>query len=225
MEIAPKGLTFCSWNSSPKDSFFVNGNRAQMTRFLFIKLEPRGLGFCSATSPKIQTRIDYLHSHTPHNRSLTLITGPHREHSSNPNTGPHSHSHSYSHSHSNLVPCHSKSQTHIGPHNTHTQTQTPVLTLTLTQTSHCATPSLKPTPVLTTDLSHSNPHRSSVSHSSNSHSHSLNLALTDLVTLQALTLTQTSRRATIQPHHSSNLAPLLNLNMKVGTPSQFACFD
>ena len=41
-----------------------------------MKLKPRGLGFCSAMSPKIQTRADHLHSHTPHNRSLTLHSGP-----------------------------------------------------------------------------------------------------------------------------------------------------
>ena len=76
MEIAPKWLTFSSLNSSPKDSFFVNGNWAQWTCFLFVKLKPRGLGFCSAMSPKIQTRADHLHSHTPHNRSLTLHSGP-----------------------------------------------------------------------------------------------------------------------------------------------------
>ena len=122
------------------------------------------------------------------------------------------------------------------------QTQTLVLILTLTQTSRCATPSLKPTLVLTTNHSHSNAHRSSVchssnpntlkpkhwssvSHSSNPHSHSSNLAPTDLVILQTLTLTQTLRCATEQPPHSSNLAPLLNLNLKVGTPSQSACFD
>ena len=141
------------------------------------------------------------------------------------------------------------------PHTSQQITHTPQRSSTLTQTSHRATPSLKPTPVLTltqtlrahhsesqthtiitTDHSHSNPHQSSQSltlqtqiHPNLKHqssvSHSSNLAPTDLVTLQTLTLTQTSRRAIAQPHHSSNLAPLLNLNLKVGTPSQSACFD
>ena len=125
MEIAPKELTFSSLNSSPNDSFFVNGNRAQWTRFLFMKLEPRGLYFCSATSPKIQTRASLIYTPTHLTIALTLHTSPHREHSLNP--------------HRSLT-----------------------FTLTLTQTSRRATPSLKPTLVLTT-LTLKPKHRSSLS--------------------------------------------------------------
>ena len=125
MEIAPKELTFSSLNSSPNDSFFVNGNRAQWTRFLFMKLEPRGLDFCSATSPKIQTRASLIYTPTHLTIALTLHTSPHREHSLNP--------------HRSLT-----------------------FTLTLTQISRRATPSLKPTPVLTT-LTLKPKHRSSLS--------------------------------------------------------------
>ena len=74
-------------------------------------------------------------------------------------------------------------------------------------------------------FSPSNPHRSSQSLTLQTQIHSNPKS-------GPQSLTQTLRHATAQPHrssnshsHSSNLAPLLNLNLKVGTPSQYACFD
>ena len=199
-------------------------------------LKPRGVVFFSATSPKIQTRthltqITLTHftlPHTSHSLSLfkrtpvlTLtrrkphatplqVSNPHRSsqhshpptlvltvsHSSNPNILK---THTSPHSHSNVVPHHYESQTHTRPHNK---------SLTL-----------KPTPVLTvshfSNLNTVKPkHQSLVSHSSN-------LAPTDLITLQTLSL---------KPHFVPllNLITLqigLNLNLKVGTLSQSTCFD
>ena len=194
MEIAPKGFTFCSWNSSPKDSFFVNGNRAQMTRFLLMEIEPKGLVFCSWNS-SLEDSVFVQPRHPKFKHEQIIYTPPHL-------TTDHSHS----------LPVLIESTL---------QTQTLVLSLTLTQTSRCATPSLKPTPVLTTlTLKHkhlsslslslkprtaplrvSNPHRSlqQITHTQThigpqsltlqTLTHSLNLVLTNLIILQALTLT------------------------------------
>ena len=185
-----------------------------MTRFLFMKLKPRGLAFCSATTPKIQTLPPHLtqivtltlHSHGPHTVS----------HSSNPK-----HRSSLSRD-SNLEPYHSikptpvlttltlphtgpyylslfkpkYSQTHIGPHSHshsnlvphHSEPQTGPHNRSLT---------LKPTPVLT------------VSHSSNPIQSNPNTSP------QSLTL-QTSHQLTLsllKPSLSLKpcTAPLLNL--------------
>ena len=81
-------------------------------------------------------------------------------------------------------------------------------------------------------FSPSNPHRSSQSLTLQTQIHSNPNTGPQSLTLQTLTLTQTLRHATAQPHrssnshsHSLNLTPLLNLNLKVGTLSQYACFD
>ena len=202
MKNEPKWLVFCSWNSTPEDLLSATSPKIQtlpthLTQIIHTHFTLRHTSHSHSSNPFTIHTQNSNTSDTPRTAPLRQThTGPHnlslfKPKYSQTHTGRHSHSHF--HSHSNLAPRHSESQTY--PHN---------ISLTL-----------KPTSVLTVSHS-SNPntvkpkHRSSVSHSSN-------LAPTDLVTLQTLTLTLP--RATTQPHHSSKLAPLLNLNLKVGTPS------
>ena len=69
-EIEYKILRFCSGNSSPKDSIFVHGTRAQRTRFLLMEIKPKRLVFCSwNSSPK-----DVLFSHVTQLKNEQIFT-------------------------------------------------------------------------------------------------------------------------------------------------------